>query len=107
MVPGVALSWLIFLFQKNKSKLLLPLKEKNNTLPLIIASITGPFLALGFWILGYAFISKPSIASIISQTSVIFIVLLSWIFLKEKLTSLRILSMICVFCGVLLTALNN
>jgi len=106
LVPGVALSWLIFLFQKNKSKLLLPLKEKNNALPLIIASITGPFLALGFWILGYAFISKPSVASIIGQTSVIFIVLLSWFFLKEKLTFLRIVSMICVFIGVIFVAIK-
>jgi drug/metabolite transporter (DMT)-like permease len=107
LIPGVILSWLLFLFQKNKIELIKPIKYKNNFIPLLIASIIGPFLALGFWILGYAFISKPSIASIISQTSVIFIVLLSWIFLKEKLTSLRILSMICVFCGVLLTALNN
>ena len=107
LIPGVILSWGLFLFQKNKSQLLVPLKDTNNYIPLIIASILGPFLALGFWILGYAFISKPSVASIISQTSVIFIVLLSWIFLKEKLTYLRIVSIICVLLGVILTILNN
>ena len=107
LMPGVILSWILFLFQKNKYQLLLPLKKKNNYIPLIIASIIGPFFALGFWILGYAFISKPSIASIISQTSVIFIVLLSWLFLKEKLTQLRILSTILVFMGVVLVAINN
>ena len=107
LLPGVILSWVIFLFQKNKTKLLLPLKKKNNVILLIIASITGPFLALGFWILGYAFISKPSIASIISQTSVIFIVLLSWFFLKEELTKLRILSTLLVFIGVVLVAINH
>jgi len=107
LIPGVILSWIIFLFQKNKHQLLLPLKKSNNYIPLIIASILGPFLALGFWILGYAFISKPSVASIITQTSVIFIVLLSWLFLKEKLTKLRIVSTICVFSGVILAALNN
>ena len=106
LIPGVILSWLLFIFQKNKYQLLLPLKEKSNTIPLIIASIIGPFLALGFWILGYAFIAKPSVASIISQTSVIFIVLLSWFFLKEKLTYLRIISTICVFFGVVLVAFN-
>ena len=106
LLPGVILSWVIFLFQKNKTKLLLPLKKKNNIITLIIASITGPFLALGFWILGYAFIAMPSIASIIGQTSVIFIVLLSWIFLREKLTVLRIISMICVFIGVIFVAIK-
>ena len=107
LIPGVILSWIIFLFKKNRYQLLLPLKKRSNYVPLIIASILGPFLALGFWILGYAFISKPSVASIITQTSVIFIVLLSWLFLKEKLTKLRIVSTICVFSGVLLAVLNN
>tara|TARA_B100001029_G_C15001997_1_gene418668 strand:- start:140 stop:1069 length:930 start_codon:yes stop_codon:yes gene_type:complete len=107
LIPGVILSWIIFLFQKNKTQLLNPLKYKKNYIPLITASILGPFFALGFWILGYAFIAKPSVASIISQTSVIFIVLLSWIFLNEKLTKFRILSTILVFTGVVLVALNN
>ena len=107
LIPGVILSWILFVFQKNRIQLIQPIKNKTNFIPLLIASIIGPFLALGFWILGYAFIAKPSVASIISQTSVIFIVLLSWFFLKEKITSLRIISMICVFLGVILTALNN
>ena len=106
LIPGVILSWLLFLFQKNKIELIKPIKYKTNFIPLLIASIIGPFLALGFWILGYAFISKPSVASIIGQTSVIFIVLLSWFFLKEKLTFLRIVSMICVFIGVIFVAIK-
>ena len=106
LIPGVILSWIIFLFQKNRYQLLQPLKNIHNYRPLIIASITGPFLALGFWILGYAFIDQPAIASIIGQTSVIFIVLLSGLFLKEKLTNLRIISTIFVFLGVILATVN-
>jgi len=106
LIPGVVLSWLIFLLQKNRYQLLKPLKDRNNYRPLIIASILGPFLALGCWILGYAFISKPSVASIIGQTSVVFIVILSWLFLKEKITQLRILSTIFVFIGVILAIVN-
>ncbi len=106
LIPGVILSWIIFLFQKNRYQLLQPLKNIHNYRPLIIASITGPFLALGFWILGYAFIDQPAVASIIGQTSVIFIVLLSGLFLKEKLTNLRIISTIFVFLGVILATVN-
>ena len=106
LIPGVILSWIIFLFQKNRSQLLTPLKEKKNYKPLIIASVLGPFFALGCWILGYAFIDKPSVTSIISQTSVVFIVILSWLFLKEKLTQLRILSTVFVFIGVILATVN-
>ncbi len=106
LIPGVILSWGLFLFQKNKSQLINPIKVKKNFIPLLIASFIGPFLALGCWILGYAFIEKPSLASIIGQTAVIFIVLLSWIFLKEQLTKLRIISTILVFIGVVLATMN-
>ena len=106
LIPGVIFAWVLFLFQKNKKQLLLPLKEKSNFRPLLIASVIGPFLALGCWILGYALIDKPSVTSIIGQTSVIFIVILSWLFLKEKITRLRVLSTIFVFIGVILATVN-
>lgn len=106
LIPGVLFSWILFLLQKNKLKKITPLKLKQNYIPLIIASVIGPFLALGCWILGYAFIDKPSIASIIGQSAVIFIILLSWFFLKESLTKLRILSAVLVFFGVILVSVN-
>ena len=106
LIPGVLFSWILFLLQKNKLKKISPLKLKQNYIPLIIASVIGPFLALGCWILGYAFIDKPSIASIIGQSAVIFIILLSWFFLKESLTKLRILSAVLVFFGVILVSIN-
>ena len=106
LIPGVILSWGFFLLQKNKTKLIAPIKVKKNLIPLLIASFIGPFLALGCWILGYAFIDKPSVASIIGQTAVIFIVILSWGFLKEQLTKLRIMSTILVFVGVILATMN-
>ena len=106
LIPGVIFSWILFLLQKNKLEKINPLLEKQNLIPLIIASIIGPFIALGCWILGYAFIDKPSITSIIGQSSVIFIILLSWIFLKEKLTRWRMLSAFLVFIGVILVSLN-
>jgi len=107
LLPGVIFSWFMFLFKKDKKSLLKPLANKIVLSKLLLASIIGPFFALGFWILGYAFIDKPSIASIISQTSVIFIVILSWIFLKEKLTPLRLVSISFAFIGVLLATMNN
>ena len=106
LIPGVLFSWILFLLQNNKLKKISPLKLKQNYIPLIIASVIGPFLALGCWILGYAFIDKPSIASIIGQSAVIFIILLSWFFLKESLTKLRILSALLVFFGVILVSVN-
>ena len=52
---------------------------------ILLSSGLGTFIALSFWIIGYANISKPPIASIIGQTAVIFIAIFSSIFLKEKI----------------------
>ena len=63
----------------------------------------GTFLALSFWIIGYANITKPAIASILGQTSVIFIFILSALILKEKITSKRFVAITVAILGVLLT----
>ena len=106
LVPGFIFTWLIFLFKKNKLKLLLPLKNKSIAIKIIISSGLGTFIALSFWIIGYANIQKPPIASIIGQTSVLFIILLSYLFLDEKISKIRIIAMIIALSGVLFIVLN-
>ena len=106
LVPGFIFTWLIFLFQKNKWKLLLPLKNKSIAIKIIISSGLGTFIALSFWIIGYANIQKPPIASIVGQTSVLFIILLSYFFLDEKISKIRIIAMIIALLGVLFIVLN-
>jgi len=106
LLPGVFVAWFIFLFQKNKMLLIQPLKKSKNLKKIIISSGLGTFIALGCWIIGYANIEHPPIASILGQTSVIFIILLSWVFLKEKITSIRLASMSFALIGVCLTIYN-
>ena len=105
LFPGFIIAWLIFLFQKNKLQLLAPLKNLKILWKIILSSGLGTFLALSFWILGYANIKEPPIASILMQTSTIFIIVLSWLFLKEKISRVRIISIICAVIGVCLTIL--
>ena len=59
-------------------------------------------MALSFWIIGYANISKPPIASIIGQTAVIFIAIFSSIFLKEKISKIKFFSIIIAIIGVVI-----
>lgn len=106
LVPGFIFTWIIFLFQKNKLKLLLPLKKKSIILKIVISSGLGTFIALSFWIIGYANIQKPPVASIIGQTSVLFIILLSYLFLNEKISKIRIIAMFFSLLGVLLIVFN-
>ena len=106
LFPGFIVAWIIFFFQKNRLNYLKPLKKSNMIIKIIISSGLGTFIALSFWIIGYANIEKPPIASIIGQTSVIFIIILSFIFLKEKISKLRIVSILCALCGVVLITLK-
>ena len=106
LLPGVLVAWIIFLFQKNKIQLLQPLKQTIILKKIIISSGLGTFIALSFWIIGYANIKHPPIASILGQTSVIFIIILSWLFLKEKITSMRLIAMLFALMGVFLTVYN-
>ncbi len=105
LLPGMFVAWTIFMFQKNKIILLKPLKQSRLLKKIIIGSGLGTFVALSFWIIGYANIEHPPIASILGQTSAIFIILLSWIFLKEKITFIRLISMLFASIGVCLTNL--
>ncbi len=106
LLPGFITAWFIFSFQKQKISLLKPLKESQILWKIIISSGLGTFIALSFWIIGYANISKPPIASIIGQTSVIFISILSFVVLKEKISKIRFLSMIFAMLGVFLITIK-
>ena len=66
----------------------------------------GTFIALSFWIIGYAYIEKPTIASILGQTSVIFIAFLAWFMLNEKISKMRFISMGVAIIGVVLITIK-
>ena len=106
LFPGFIIAWIIFLFQKNKLLLLSPLKDFKTSWKILLSSGLGTFVALSFWIVGYANIEKPPVASIIGQTAVIFIIILSYIFLKEKISKLRIVSILIALSGVILITLK-
>jgi len=106
LFPGFIFTWIVFMFKKNKLKLLIPLKNKSICLKIIIASGLGTFLALSFWIIGYTNIQKPPLASILGQTSVLFIIVLSYFFLNEKISKTKLGAMSLAICGVLFIVLN-
>ena len=57
------------------------------------------------WIVGFKYTSV-SVASILNQTSVFFTLILAAIFLKERLSSLKIAGAVLGFLGVTLIILN-
>ena len=72
---------------------------------LITASFFSSYMALFTWIAGFKHTSA-STASILNQTSVIFILIFAAIFLKERLSPLKILGALFGFGGVILIFLH-
>ena len=106
LFPGFIVAWIVFALQKNRLIILQPLLKSKMILKIIVSSGLGTFIALSFWIIGYTNIEKPPVASIIGQTSVIFIIILSYIFLKEKISKVRVMSILFAICGVLLITIK-
>tara|TARA_Y100001970_G_scaffold282860_1_gene396745 strand:- start:1088 stop:1999 length:912 start_codon:yes stop_codon:yes gene_type:complete len=100
---GFLISWTIFLFLKDSKKLLKALKGQIVITKVISSSILGTFMALTCWIMGQAYIKKLALASIIGQTSLIFIMFFSWLFLREKITKTRIIASVFALIGVFLS----
>jgi drug/metabolite transporter (DMT)-like permease len=92
----VATPLMILLVALRKKPLLLPKKE----LPwLIILGLTGVTLLYLFQFLGIHFTNAPT-ASVLINTNVIFIALLSYLFLHETLTRKKIAGIMLSFIGV-------
>ena len=100
---GFISSWAIFLCLKNTMKLLASIKQKTTIIKIITSSVFGTFMALGCWMMGQAYIEKLPLASILGQTALIFILIFSWIFLKEKITKIRIIASLFALLGVFLS----
>ena len=84
-------------------QLLKGLRGRNLIIKVISSSILGTFMALTCWIMGQAYIKKLALASIIGQTSLIFIMFFSWLFLREKITKTRIIASAFALIGVFLS----
>lgn len=66
---------------------------------LTIASILGTYVSMMLWLGGYRY-TTASIASILNETSTIFIIILAWVFLKEPLSKRKILGSLLSIAGV-------
>lgn len=73
---------------------------------LILGAFIGQYISMMVWVAGYKYTSA-SIASILNETASIFILLLSWLLLKEKLTKRKIVGIMITVSGVyMVLALN-
>ena len=73
--------------------------------PMIAGSILGAYLAMLMWLAGFKY-ADASVAAILNQTSVVWIIVLSAVFLREPLTMRRMAGVLVAFVGVVMIALG-
>ena len=70
----------------------------------IAASFLASYLALILWLAGYKLIDA-SVASILNQTNVVFIILLAWLMLGERINRRKLAGIVLTVGGVLIMVL--
>lgn len=75
--------------------------ESHKWSTIIAASICGTYLAMIFWLAGFKY-ADASVASVLNETSSIFIVLLAWLFLKEAISKRKVVGVFTAFVGVVI-----
>jgi drug/metabolite transporter (DMT)-like permease len=93
-ISGLLLIIILLPLRKSHRSIAQSLKAVKNKGLLVLGSLLGSYLGMIFWVAGTKY-SSASVASILNQTSTIFIVLLAYFVLKERMSASKILA--CVF----------
>lgn len=105
-IPGVDIGFLRFFVATPLMVLILFFRKKNKYIPLkefpslAVLGLTGVTLIYVFQFTGIE-LTTASTSAVLVNTNVIFILILSIIFLKEKLTMMKGIGVTFSFCGVI------
>jgi drug/metabolite transporter (DMT)-like permease len=117
MLPGTSLFWaslvrmtggtvgvgLFIAFHPRRRAFVAPLMSLKNAKILAPASFLATYLSLVIWMGGMKY-TQASIAAALNQMGAIFIFILAAIFLKEKITLLKLTAVIIAFAGAILVS---
>ena len=83
LIPGTFLSYVTMSFMLTKTEIKTQLSDRKIWPVILLGSFLGTYVGFAMWIMGMAKTSA-SIASILNQTSTIFIAFFGWLILKER-----------------------
>lgn len=106
LIGGILGSIGLLLISQKLIKVVNELKQPRDWRFLIIASVLGTYISMILWLSGYKY-TDAIIASVLNETSVLFIVLFAWIFLKEEVSRRRLAGVVLAFLGVLVFVYNS
>ena len=75
--------------------------DRRGWTMLVVAAMIGQLLSMVLWLAGYKY-TTASVAAILNETASVFIVLLAWIFLGERMTRRKAVGIGCTLGGVVL-----
>ncbi len=101
LLGGIATLGVILLFNRARVAILQSLLIRSGWGYLLSGSFTGAYLALITWLAGMKY-TQASQASALNQTSNIFVFILAAVFLKERMTTQRIIGIALAIVGVYL-----
>ena len=103
MVGGTVGVGLYLAFDRRRGEILRPLRSLRMLRLLFPASVLATYLSNLCWLGGMA-LTAASVASVLNQMSTIFIFILAAIFLKERITPLKLAAVILAFAGAVLVS---
>ena len=104
LAGGVAGMLVFMLVQGQWQSVKKNFQKPQPWLTIISASFLAAYLALIMWLAGYKLIDA-SVASILNQTNVVFIILLAWLMLGERIGWRKIAGIVLTIGGVLIMML--
>jgi len=103
LVGGLVPLGLLIPFHPRRRAIFLPILFPKNWKYMFPGAFLGTYVGLIVWIAGMKH-TQASIASALNQMSTIFIFILAAVFLKEKVTPAKLLSVILAILGALLVS---
>ncbi len=105
LIPGTILSYVTMSIMLNTQEIKKQLSNHQIWPIIFLGSFLGTYVGFAMWIIGMAK-TTASIASILNQTSTIFIAFFGWLILKEKFSNKMLLCFVIALLGAFIIISN-
>ena len=105
LIPGTLLSYVTMSVMLSKNEIKTQLSNKKIWPVIVLGSFLGTYVGFAMWIVGMAKTSA-SIASILNQTSTIFIAFFGWLILKERFSRKMMVCFLIALLGAFIIIIN-
>jgi len=103
LATGTVFVGLSIALKPGRREIIRPLRSSKNLGLLVPASLLASYLSLLVWMGGMKF-TQASVAATLNQMSAVFVFILAAVFLKERVTPLKLAAVILAFAGAVLVA---